>query len=153
MTLATVDHGPRWDWLKREGWVIRPGMTRATAEVDAAHKLIRVKPEAFYRPSRRTRLFVIQHEIVHALHSTLDYAVGDIRLDLDLTPNAAMEAVANAALWRDGSREMRGWVLTSVAYHQMLPGGRYRYRLRDLSHPTVLAMVDRVLAVADPSTR
>jgi len=147
MSLHTVDFGPRWAWLKGQGWSIRPGTVHGTAECDAAVKVIRVRVEQFYRPSRRTRRFVIPHEIVHALHSTVGYEVDDIRLDLDLTWRAAIEVVANGALWRDGSREVRAWVAGSVGWHNAQRHGLTRYRLRDLSHPTVLATIDRVLEI------
>lgn len=151
MSVAHLDLGPRWRWLQAQGWTIRAKDVRpATGVTDARARTIWLRPEAYLRPSRRVRRFVLPHEIIHALHSVQDYECADICLARDLFPAAAIEAVANGALLlTDPSREMRAWVAAGVAWHYSRPGGRTRYRLADCRAPETVARIRSVLGQVD----
>lgn len=141
--------------LRRLGWTF--GLTDAVRPASAVcnpyAKQI-VCRQRVARNGRRDRLYVIPHEVGHALdyeaggriagdiaqHARPSIALAGI---LGITPAAAQEALAEAVAyqWRKRS-EQRRWILTAIRW-KISKGIRYRWS--HVRHPVTVELADLLL--------
>lgn len=141
---AVTRYPTEWAYLQQRGWSIKPvRLTKGTARANHHNKTIEVKPAAYHKPNRRHTLYVLRHEIWHALHyETLQWECDTLRNERNLTWKSAIEVVAETAcLHTHPGPTMKLWVNASTIWHNRVG---YKYNRADTTSQQALDTVRRI---------
>lgn len=142
----------QWAHLAARGWSLGPGAPypcTGSACADFRHRRVFVRDDAWAQRGTRVRLYVIPHELGHALDDEAGSPSAALTGEFPIGFAAAREVVADAcALERSATPAMCAWVRAAIVWHTRVLKRRVPYTWEQVRSAQARAIAARLWRVA-----